>query len=361
MRIYDTFIFDSEFELLEHRLAENYDLVDVFVLVEAAQTFQGQQKPLYFQQQRERFAWAMPKLRHVALPRLPGESTWAREAFQRNAVQLGLYDAEPDDVVLILDADEVPSRSVLRRLRAEEIWRPHRLLMTRHYGRFDTLAPRSACCANTSDPFPFAVPHLIPESWENLSPAWWCMPGVAVHFKDIRGDQECALPARTPHALRRENQSAPRLPDAGRHLSSIASSKDLQTKLSHFSHAEFADERSLTSVHLQRTRDAGVHARGWWYAEIPKGPLPLDLERLQERVATSSETMKSSIFMRRLVRTWAWVRHASKIPQPVVRFVDGNFDRILPLTILPLVIADSFRAGVAGWKGRAQIPQTASH
>ena len=360
MRIYDTFIFDSEFELLEHRLAENYDLVDVFVLVEAAQTFQGQQKPLYFQQQRERFAWAMPKLRHVALPRLPGESTWAREAFQRNAVQLGLSDAQPDDIVLILDADEVPSRSVLQRLRADGLSRPHRLLMTRHYGRFDTLAPRSACCANTNDPFPFAVPHLIPESWKNLSPAWWCMPGVAVHFKDIRGDQECALPPRTPHALRRENQSAPRLPDAGRHLSSIASSKDLQTKLSHFSHAEFADERSLTSVHLQRTRDAGVHARGWWYAERPLGLLPNDLQRLCAKTESAEGASVSSSQKRRVVRTWAWLRHSPRMPKSCVSFVDHYYERLTPL-LLSLLIVDRIRGAVAWLKMRKRVRQPTAH
>ncbi len=360
MRIYDTFIFDNEFDLLEHRLAEIYELVDVLVLVEAAQTFQGQPKPLLFHQHRERFAWAMPKLRHVALPRSPGEGTWQREAFQRNAIQLGLYDAEPDDIILVLDADEVPSRSVLQRLRADGLSRPHRLLMTRHYGRFDTLAPRSACCANTDDPFPFAVPHLHPESWDHLSPTWWCMPGVAVRFQDIHGDEERALPPRAPHALRREKQSAPRLPDAGRHLSSIASSKDLQTKLSHFSHAEFADERSLASVHLQRTRDAGVHARGWWYAERPVGQLPEDLQRLRAGTSGGEGASVTSSRKRRMVRTWAWLRHSPRMPKICVRFVDRHFERLTPL-LLPLLLVDRVRAACAWLQMRKGIIQPSAH
>ena len=360
MRIYDTFIFDSEFELLEHRLAEIYELVDVMVLVEAAQTFQGQPKPLCFQQQRERFAWAMPKLRHVALPRLPGESTWAREAFQRNAVQLGLSDAQPEDIVLILDADEIPSRGVLQRLRADGLSRPHRLMMTRHYGRFDTLAPRSACCVNTDDPFPFAVPHLRPESWDNLSPTWWCMPGVAVRLKDIRGAQDCALPLRTPHGLRRENQSAPRLPDAGRHLSSVSNAEDLQTKLSHFSHAEYADERSLTSAHLQRTRDAGVHARGWWYAERPLGQLPDDLKRLREMREGGDGASAPNPRKRRMIRTWAWLRHSSRMPKSCVHFVDHYFERLTPL-LLSLLIVDRIRSGIAWLQTRKSVGQPSAH
>ena len=58
VRVYDTFVFDGEVDLLEHRLRQNDDLTDAFVLVEAEQTYRGQPKPLIFQQHRGRFAWA---------------------------------------------------------------------------------------------------------------------------------------------------------------------------------------------------------------------------------------------------------------------------------------------------------------
>jgi hypothetical protein len=54
MRIFDTFPFDGELDLLEHRLAETYDLVDAFVLVEAAQTYSGAPKELTFAANRDR-------------------------------------------------------------------------------------------------------------------------------------------------------------------------------------------------------------------------------------------------------------------------------------------------------------------
>jgi len=44
MKIYDSFTFFNEFELLEHRLRELYDHVDYFVLVEANRTFQDEPK-----------------------------------------------------------------------------------------------------------------------------------------------------------------------------------------------------------------------------------------------------------------------------------------------------------------------------
>ena len=52
MRIFDTFPFDGELALLEHRLAETYELVDVFVLVEAAETYSGAAKELTFARHR---------------------------------------------------------------------------------------------------------------------------------------------------------------------------------------------------------------------------------------------------------------------------------------------------------------------
>ncbi len=360
MRIFDSFILDNELELLEHRLRQLYDYVDVFVLVEAAETFQGRPKATYYHSNQDQFAWAKPKLRPISLPRLPGRTTWEREIFQRNAIQLGLYDTLSEDIVLIMDADEIPSRSVLKRLREEGLDRPHRLMMTRHYGRFDTLAPRSACCANSDDPFPYAVSHLKPGTWDNLDPTWWCMPGVATPFKYVTGAAPAALPARTPNELRRANQSAPRLRDGGRHLSSITSAEKLGTKLSHFSHAEHADERSLTPAHLQRTREAGVHARGWWYAERPVGQLPDDLKRLGKTIDGGEGTSATNLQKRRMIRTWAWLRHSSRTPKSCVNFVDQYFERLTPL-LLSLLIVDHIRGGLAWLKMRKSVGQPTAH
>ena len=56
MRIFDTFPFDGELDLLTHHLAEVHHLVDVFVIVEAGQTYQGEAKPCTFAAHRDRSA-----------------------------------------------------------------------------------------------------------------------------------------------------------------------------------------------------------------------------------------------------------------------------------------------------------------
>jgi beta-1,4-mannosyl-glycoprotein beta-1,4-N-acetylglucosaminyltransferase len=48
MKIYDCFTFYNEFDLLEIRLEELYDVVDYFVIVEGNRTFQNSSKPYLF-------------------------------------------------------------------------------------------------------------------------------------------------------------------------------------------------------------------------------------------------------------------------------------------------------------------------
>ena len=95
MRIFDTFPFDGETELLQHHLHEAFDHVDAFVLVEAGVTYRGQPKEFTFEKNREQFAWAENKLRYIKLASLgPADlEPRARAAIQRNAVMMAVRDA----------------------------------------------------------------------------------------------------------------------------------------------------------------------------------------------------------------------------------------------------------------------------
>ena len=55
MEVYDCFIFYNELDLLEIRLKTLDSVVDHFVLVEATKTHRGKDKPLYFEENKERF------------------------------------------------------------------------------------------------------------------------------------------------------------------------------------------------------------------------------------------------------------------------------------------------------------------
>jgi beta-1,4-mannosyl-glycoprotein beta-1,4-N-acetylglucosaminyltransferase len=332
MRIFDSFPFDGELDLLEHRLRENFDRVDAFIIIESDRTYSGAPKELTFDRNRERFAWASEKIRHVKLqggdaPRAPRE----RAAIQRDAVRLALRDAEPDDVILLLDADEIPSAEVLPSLRARGIDRPRRLLMTRHYEHVDALAPRSPCCPISELPFQAATPHLRPGAWDDLDERWWSRSGVAVPFR--------ALSDANAFDLRYGEIDAPPIARAGRHYSSIDRGARLESKLARVFHTEWSGPRETSPHHLKRCREHGVHHRGWWYAEIPDGELPDDVKRLLKGNATKFPPM----WRRRVVRSWAWMRLWRMFPDAAVAAID----RHLFLFALPLLAADFVR-GVAG-------------
>ena len=55
MRIFDSFIFFNELDLLEMRLNILNDVVDYFVLTESPWTVSGNSKPLYYQENKDRF------------------------------------------------------------------------------------------------------------------------------------------------------------------------------------------------------------------------------------------------------------------------------------------------------------------
>ena len=55
MKIYDCFTFYNELDLLEIRLNELNDVVDGFILVEAEQSHQNKSKPLFFQDNKNRY------------------------------------------------------------------------------------------------------------------------------------------------------------------------------------------------------------------------------------------------------------------------------------------------------------------
>jgi len=355
MRMFDTFLYDGEADLLQHRLDQTYDLIDAFVLVEAHETFRGVPKAAHFRDQRARFAWASDKIRVVSLKRLgsPTESPWNREAFQRNAIALGLRDAAPEDIVFLLDADEILSRALLTRLRQTGIDRPHRLAMTRHYAYLDQIAPGSPCCADKDAPFAFFRGRLRPGTWSDLADRWHGHSGVVARFKDLAGDEQETLPGRSAYELRRFLRHAPVLEGAGRHFNATDPSGRTERKLGRIAHQELAKERALCPIHLKRTRHCGVHHYGWWYAETPEGPLAEDLERLSQACPEARRPAPlPPIAFRRAVRTWFWLRLSPWIADCIVRFVDRHFESLVAVLSLPLAAAELLRFLAARWGWR---------
>jgi hypothetical protein len=117
-RRFDSFPFagtDPELLMLECRLTELYDVVDAFIIVEATVDHQGRPKPLNFLEHQDRYAQWADKLTYVIADRLPTVEEdpwhWAREHAQRGYIGHGLamLDAQPDDILMQSDCDEIPN------------------------------------------------------------------------------------------------------------------------------------------------------------------------------------------------------------------------------------------------------------
>jgi len=137
MKIYDTFIFFNELDLLEIRLNILNDYVDYFILVESTKTFTGVGKPLYYDENKNRYEKFNNKIIHIVVDDMPNsfeelsnrptdnltsliyhdclttpnvpkhEIHWLREFYQKEFVKKGLLNANDDDFVFVSDLDEI--------------------------------------------------------------------------------------------------------------------------------------------------------------------------------------------------------------------------------------------------------------
>jgi len=143
-KIVDSFIFFNELDLLEIRLNILNDVVDKFVLVESTVSHTGLSKPLFYQENKDRFSQFNHKIVHCIVDDTPnsfeeaqsrliknkwkdelekdilihclttsnvpyGETQWLREFYQHESIRRGLLmaDLNSDDVCFVSDLDEI--------------------------------------------------------------------------------------------------------------------------------------------------------------------------------------------------------------------------------------------------------------
>lgn len=121
--IYDCFSFYNELDLLEIRLNVLKDVVDKFVLVEMNKTHMGEDKPFYFDENKERYKDFLDRIIHIKVDKYPELSDshkdsfgnkWLLEVYQRDQIMQGLRDAKDDDIIMISDLDEIPKPELVK-------------------------------------------------------------------------------------------------------------------------------------------------------------------------------------------------------------------------------------------------------
>lgn len=176
MKRVEALLFCDELELFHARLREGDDIVDEWVIVEAAETFTGLAKPLHFAEHRDEFGPWLDRIRHLVVD-LPAGGPWKREHASRAALGPILDELAADDVVAFCDADELLAATAW-----EQVDGPLMLdVAQRYYSlRWESsvrdcrtrIAPRSAV-ADVVDWMHWPAPRAIGDGW-HLS----CLGGV---------------------------------------------------------------------------------------------------------------------------------------------------------------------------------------
>lgn len=237
--IIDSCCFFNELDLLELRLSELDPVVDRFVIIEASRTHKGTLKPLYYAENKARFAQWHEKIVHIVCPLMDdGDGLPAirrREMTQRNAILQGLRDCADDDIVLISDCDEIPrSHCIVSHLDDGMVIT---YLQKLYYYNFNTHAPDRV----------------------------W--PGTrACRVSDAR--------ALSPHVIRnglgQPDNVYPihrHISDAGWHYSYFGGTHAIQNKMREFLHQELVTSENTSARAISERVAAGVDIWGRQYEQ----------------------------------------------------------------------------------------------
>lgn len=126
MKIFDCFTFYNEYDLLELRLKEHWDNVDYFVIAEANKTHQGYDKPFFLEENWDRYKDFHSKIIHIKVDDMPTDpNAWVLENFQRDALERGLSLANPEDIIVVSDCDELMRKETFDFMRndtSRNVW-----------------------------------------------------------------------------------------------------------------------------------------------------------------------------------------------------------------------------------------------
>jgi len=217
MKIYDCFSFFNELDLLEIRLNELDSVVDVFVLVEATRTFQKKPKPLYYEENKLRFAKFQHKIRHIVVDHYPTFFSRFKipkpmdyDHHQKDQVKQALTDCAPEDIIIYSDVDEIPRADLISKHKNIP---GVKVFQQRIYHYF--------------------LNCLEVEKNNAEMPKWWYGP-VMIDFKGFKSVKKLRV-LREVHKYRGNII----IPDGGWHFTSLGGVEKIIHKIESFGHSEY--------------------------------------------------------------------------------------------------------------------------
>lgn len=209
--IIDTCIFAGELEMLRFRIAILSPVVDHFVVVESAWTHQG--KP------RQKAFFDSTDTIHSFYIDIYSDDPHQIEAMQRDAIRECCSQFNDDDLVILSDVDEIPSRESVEVMRTTEMPRDCEL-----------------------DFFYYRLNWMRPEKCSLIL-------STIKHLREVGGQQLRALRGSYPSIG---------VKPSGWHLSYFGGTKAIQQKLSTFVHSEFNKPEFTNEEWLEECQREGI-------------------------------------------------------------------------------------------------------
>jgi beta-1,4-mannosyl-glycoprotein beta-1,4-N-acetylglucosaminyltransferase len=220
--------------------------------VESTHTHAGNNKPLFYNENKDRFAKFTSKIIHIIVEDLPytypniditKNQQWENENFQRNAIQRGLakLDLNDTDIFEICDLDEIPDPTILQKIKQNE------LTVT-----FNSLA---------MDIYYYNLNSKLNGTW---------------NYAKIMSYKKYMELSVTCHTIRQysieKHNECPNIP-GGWHLTYFGDKYFIQNKIQQFTHQEFnTNEYTSLDVIEERMRSTcDIYSR--WYIYINKIPV----------------------------------------------------------------------------------------
>ncbi len=228
-KVYDCCMVYEEIDMLELRMNILAPVVDHFVIVEAGVTHSGQPKghPVGDALQTERFAPFADQIIYSYTDTLEGANAWEREHFQRGLISGVLqYFAQPDDWVIVGDADEIAHPNAVSAMRDAFTW-DNTLAIKLELGfyYYDFL-------------------HRVQQGWA-IGACKWKVQQDANKIRTCDFGVESLVFDR-----------------AGWHLSYFGDAAAIMRKANAFMHHDWVDTYELTEAKVQQALDLGVDLWG---------------------------------------------------------------------------------------------------
>ncbi len=278
MKVFDSFIFFNELELLEMRLNILGDVVDKFVLTESPYTVSGNEKPLYYEENKDKFAKWSDKIVHNITEEIPNDFSnmmekskfhigygeldpygqrfidlpirFQRAVYNRNASCFGIEKAgaEDGDIVMTSDADEIINPLVLEDLS----W-------------FDPSKHYTTICSA----YYFKLNFLYQNDWMGTRLCTW------KHLKGTTIDQH-----------RQDHANAYKITNGGWHFSFLGNAENFKLKLASYEHTENNIASNTDNAEEKIEQGLDPIGRGMTYEAVPiDDSYPEYIQNNQEKFA----------------------------------------------------------------------------